>query len=218
MTFNVSDPAPADKIRNWPSSVTTNEWPRLKAIIEADHTFNNAAGGAPDTSGWHKVVRWVNQAGAYGDNTPAPITTAPGFGQLYTKTFNGTQHLFYHQGTNGVAANEAPLSLWPVRAFALFDSTGAFIVGSTSFNCGAAITKPGGTGVYRMTFDTAMPSAHYMPVITVQPTNSVATKLAGSVVNSSNLTTMVDFQIWSPASNGTASEAFDTCMVMVFGG
>lgn len=203
MTFNVSDPAPSDKIRNWPSSVTTNEWPRLRDMIEADHVFNNAAGGAPDTSGWHKVVRWINQGAA-----PAAITS---HGQLYTKTAQGLsgtdgEHLAYLSGTNPATYPESILSLFPIRAAAIFDG-GTLAFTGTPYNFNAVLSPS--AGVYTMAFTAALPSANYF-VCAFQ--NGTVDRWAQF-----NSPTTAGFQIRSFGFGGGPAN-MTQCRVLVFGG
>lgn len=216
MTFNINDPAPSDKIRNWPSSVTTNEWPRLHDIIDADHNFQNTAGGTPDTSGWHKVVRWINQAGAWNDNTPTPIND---HGQLYTKTISGTEHLLYHQGTGGNASNEAVLSLFPVRSAISFDNTATIINSSTVWN--ATVSKIT-TGKFRITF--VNPSAFYIPIVSVMPNTDngrCSAVIRGNAVYGNSVTaTTLDILIYNNDTSPPlpTTDNFTACFVAILGG
>lgn len=61
MTFNVNLPLSTDKIRNFPANITTNNWPRIVANFNNDHVFQNTAGGAPDQTGWHKLMNMQDQ-------------------------------------------------------------------------------------------------------------------------------------------------------------
>lgn len=85
MTFNQLLPLSTDKIRNFPGNVTTNNWPRIVANINADHLFQNTAGITPpasiDQTGFHKVIRFITQ-------TVDPGNLADSI-QLYAKDFNG---------------------------------------------------------------------------------------------------------------------------------
>ena len=58
MTFNASVPADGDSPDTLPTQLQTN-WGRIKTIINANHTFNNAS--ASD-DGYHKVVEFANQS------------------------------------------------------------------------------------------------------------------------------------------------------------
>lgn len=87
MTYNPNIPLPADKLRNFPGDITTNNWPRLQTLIGADHQFNTSAAA---NDGYHKVIHFVNQGG-----TPAAVA---GSGELYTKTKDATQALFFQEG------------------------------------------------------------------------------------------------------------------------
>lgn len=212
MTWDPSIPDTNTSPGLLPTTAAAN-WGRLQDIVGANHQFNTTAAS---TDGYHEIVEWNNQAGSVGNNTPL---ATPGVGQLYTKTASGSEHLCYQKGTDNVTGSyEAILSMFPVRSYVIFNSSGTVLNTSNVWNAASPVVKPGGTGVYRIDFGIAMPSLFYIPIITVQPSNSVSTKLAGSVVNGSILTTSFQVQIWSPAANGTASEAFDSCMVMVIGG
>lgn len=219
MTFNINDPAPSDKIRNWPSSVTTNEWPRLHDIIDADHNFQNTAGGTPDTSGWHKVVRWINQAGAWNDNSPIPISN---HGQLYTKTASGTEHLFYHQGTGGVSANEAPLSIMPCRSGISFSPGNPPTVINTSTVWNATVARtPGGVGAGDYTVSFTQPSQFYIPIVTLMGStgskrigaNIYGDTVYGNSVKSTSIRIMI-FQ-FEPEN---LTDDFRACFVAILGG
>lgn len=165
MTFNPNTPQASDKIRNFPADVTTNQWPRLQTIIAADHQFNASAAS---NDGYHKIIRFVNQAGAFGDGTPAPIS---GVSQLYTKTVVGEQHLFLMPGTaTNAATDEQPISPCVARAYVNFDGTGG--LGNqtlrSAFNVLTVVKT--GTGRYTVNFSIPMPSnagvAQYCPLIT----------------------------------------------------
>lgn len=165
MTYNPNLPQASDKIRNFPADVTTNNWPRLQTIVSADHQFNLAAA---TNDGYHKIIHFVNQAGAFGDGTPVPIS---GVAQLYTKTIVGEQHLFLMPGTaSNAVTDEQPISPCVARAYVNFDGTGA--VGNqalrSAFNV-LTVNKTG-TGRYTISWAIAMPSsagvAQYCPLIT----------------------------------------------------
>lgn len=97
MTFNQNAPLATDKIRNWPSEVTTNEWPRLVANINADHQFQNTAGVNPtygvDITGYHKVIHMLEQG--------SDPTTGTLVGALYGKSVGGFNNLFYRVPSSG---------------------------------------------------------------------------------------------------------------------
>ena len=96
MTYNVNTPLSTDPLRQFPGDVSTNQWPRLRTIIDADHNFSNSASA---TQGYHKVIHFVDQ----GTTDPAAV---PGVGQLYTKTpaayTNPDQFAFYQSGDGSV--------------------------------------------------------------------------------------------------------------------
>lgn len=87
MSWDPNTPLPADKIRNFPGDITTNCWPRLQSMIQADHQFNNAAAA---NDGYHKVIHFVNQM-----STPVAVA---GSGELYTLTKDTTETLYFQEG------------------------------------------------------------------------------------------------------------------------
>lgn len=89
MTWNPNTPLVSDKLRNFPGAVTTNCWPLLQTMIQTDHQFNNTP-VLNDNSGYHTVIHFVNQA-----MTPTAVV---GTGELYTKTKDGTETLFFQEG------------------------------------------------------------------------------------------------------------------------
>lgn len=97
MSFNQNDPAPTDKLRNWPSSVTTNEWPRLKAMIAADHVFNNSA---LVDDGYHKIIHFQNQV--------ADPATIAGVTTQFTKTVDVQNELFIKTNLGNVRQITGP--------------------------------------------------------------------------------------------------------------
>ncbi len=183
MSYNTNIPNATQSPSVFPGQATTN-WTRLKTLVNADHQFNDSAAA---NDGYHKVVRWVNQAGALYDNTPTPIA---GVGQLYTKSVTTsagtTEELCYHQGTGGAASNEVCLSLLPIRAYANFDGRGTNGVATlnSSFNI-TSITRTA-AGFYTIVFPTAMPSSNYIIFINGVP--PAAGVLVGSVATGGLLT------------------------------
>lgn len=164
MTYNVNLPQPADKIRNFPADVTTNNWPRLQTVIAGDHVFNLTA---QTNDGYHKIAHFVDQVGAFGDGTPAPIANVP---QYYSKTNGTRQHLFCMPGSaTSAQTQEQPISCAVVRASVNFDGTGA--VGAqtlrNAFNVTSVVKTA--TGKYTVNFTVPMPSsagvAQYYPQI-----------------------------------------------------
>ena len=177
MSYSTNIPNTNQSPSLFPGQAATN-WTRLKTLVNADHQFND---GAAANDGYHKVVHWGNQVGALGDNTPAPIA---GVGQLYTKsvTTTGTsgattEQLMYHQGTGGLAANEASLSVCPVRAAINFN--GATLAVRWAYNCTVASAVVGANTTYTITFTSALPSVNYVAVISAGREDSVFSPMVG---------------------------------------
>lgn len=191
MTWNTStNPASSSKIRNFPGDVKANMWDRLQAIISADHQFNLSAAS---NDGYHKVARWVNQAGAYGDNTPAAIATT---GQLYTKTINSQQHIFGRVGSATSKNAEVCLSFMPIRAACSFDATGAIV--GTKFNVTSVTRNSLGDFTVNVNTGTANGLPSINPIIIVQAVRNSAGQapLSAHVKNSTSWgTTQIDIGV-----------------------
>ena len=174
MTYNPNLPLASDKIRNFPADVTTNNWPRLQTIVSIDHQFNLAAA---TNDGYHKIVHYVTQAGAFGDGTPAPI---PDVGQLYTKTVVNTRHLFYMPGSATLPVREeVSLSACYPRAYVNFDGTGG--LGAQTIRQGFNVVSVTKTGTGEYTINLSIP----LPLIGPQVAPAIAItgqRLAGSSV------------------------------------
>ena len=85
-TFNDAIPQATDVISTSQLQLLSNNQ-YCPASVGMDHNWTKTS-GAPD--GYHKVVNFVNQAGAPG--------VVANIGQLYTLTSGGTQQLFYETG------------------------------------------------------------------------------------------------------------------------
>ncbi len=217
MSYNTNIPNPTQSPSLFPGQATTN-WTRLKTIINADHQFNDSVAS---TDGYHKVVRWVNQAGALGDNTPVSIA---GVGQLYTKSVTQmvgvvpttSEQICYQKGTGAVAASEASLSILPVRAYANFNGN-AGIVNRESFNC--VITRTG-LGRYTLTFDVANqpPSDRYIAIGSAGRADAATTSMvfqhAPGVYATNHTTILFNFMI----TNGAQPVDGDVINVVIVGG
>lgn len=175
MTWDPNNPLATDKIRAWPNAVTTKNWPQLETMIEADHQFNNTP--APnDNSGYHKVVRYVNQAGAIGDDTPAAAPVAD-TAELYTKSLvyrkeggtGGTRQVLMQQpGNRAAAAEESAIGAAPIRAAAIIQGGGTIQGGA--FNI-TSVAYTGVGNIYLITMTTAMPSTDYLVIATLKGGN-----------------------------------------------
>lgn len=185
----------------------------LQSWGNKDHNFSSNTANATD--GYHKVIHNINQAGTYGDNTPAPIV---GIGQLYTKTIAGSQQLFYHQGTGATANNEAALSVAPVRAAVLFDGTGAILnAGNAKFNV-TSVTKTG-FPTYIVNFTLALPSNFYFWQMTGFDNSGnpvIAAPRKSGTYGTFITTTSIEVQFLN--QNGTNITGLTAGSVIIFGG
>lgn len=224
MTYTDNLPLSTDKIRNFPGDVSTNEWPRLRALITADHQFNNAAAS---NDGYHKIVHWIRQAGTFNDGTPAaaPIDNT---GLTYTKrqsdgaaTPTYREALFFKNGTPSAADDgsviETQITACPIRAMVTFPGNDP-TVSTFSFNATADYTGPGVTpGLYTITMGAGtVPTARYAVQVSTIRNNAGAGLLTSGILNQSTPTT-TSFRIRCGDSNGLA-ESPTQVSVFVVGG
>lgn len=137
MTYNAStNPSATDKIRIFPSQVSTNMWPRLQTIISGDHQFNASVAS---NDGYHKVIHLINQAG-----TPAATS---GFGQVYTKTVGTENEMFFRGGALAVELQMSGKKLDAASGYAPLP--GGFLLqwGTASASNEVAISFPVAFGV-----------------------------------------------------------------------
>ncbi len=153
-------PLAADKIRNFPSDVSSKNWPYLTTSMGTDHNFTQDTATAED--GYHKIVHSVKQAGIIGDNTPA-IPTVVTAAQLYTKTLTykkqagnaSTREVYMQQpGSRAQALEETALGAAPIRA-AVSITSGGQILGA-AYNVSAV--SSGGVQTVVITFVENMPN------------------------------------------------------------
>jgi hypothetical protein len=200
MTYSTNVPNASQSPASFPTQNQTN-FTRLKALVGADHQFNDTLAG---NDGYHKVARWVTQGGSFGDGTPGAIA---GVGQLYTKSASvnrsgaseTSQHLFYKQGDNASAAKEIPISVTPIRAFVNFDSTGTI---RSSF--GVSSVSKTATGRYTITFSPALPSDGYAASVTGARSGSgqqIFGQVASGTYGSNVTTTTLKVEFYSDNGN-----------------
>jgi hypothetical protein len=168
-------PNPQDK-RNVSQADIKNNFTYLQTDIGTDHNFTTDPNA--DGDGYHTVIHYVNQSGALGGGTPAPIM---GVGQLYTKTITNesgaAEQLFYQQGTDATNATECCLTVVPIRASVSVNPAGA--IQGTAFNATVAHT---GTGAYTVTFPNPLPSEFYQVSLSVSGgRGAFQVKLANSI-------------------------------------
>lgn len=162
MSFDPIQPVPAQSPAVFPPANQTN-MQRLQALFSADHQFNLSAAA---NDGWHKIIRWVSQAGSYGDGTPPTNPSTPLF---YTKNIpfiDNNAIVNYNiplvKSTNGI---EFPI-LPTVRAYVNFQGSnvnGAQVI-RQSFNVQSVERIE--EGVYRVNFGQALTNNRYVTIAT----------------------------------------------------
>ena len=212
MTWNANNPLSSDKIRAWPSAVTTSNWPQLETMISADHQFN-ATPAPNDNSGYHKVARWVNQAGVLGDNTPA-VAPVANTSEFYTKTITyfqeggtsaGTRQIPCIQPGNRASAAEESSLAAPIRAAVSFNTASA-ILGQAYNVTDVSIVN---SQTFRITFDKPMPSVFYMVIATLNDTGTSVQ----SVKCTAKTTTTCDIGVANFDGVGSARQGLDVIIV-----
>lgn len=216
MTWDPTNPLASAKIRAWPGAVTTKNWPQLATMISADHQFNNTP-AAGDNSGFHKVARWVLQAGVLGDNTPAvgTVTDTPLF---YSKALtyrkqggaaSTRQVLMQQPGSRTSATEETAIGAAPIKAAASFD-TGGNIVGAAlnidSVLYTAALNR------YRVTMVAAVPMLSTDYIVVATKTGGTSQFISNVVKNS---TTQFDIFV---VNNDGDPNLTASCDFIVLGG
>ncbi len=150
MSYNASIPLNSDSPSIFPAQSQTN-YSRLQTLVGADHQFNLSAAG---NDGYHNLVHLTLQA---------PSGALANTGRLYVKSSAGKVNAFY---MDDAAAEYQITPTMPIRASVNFNGTGA--VGAqairSQFNV-ASVTKTA-TGLYTITYTTAMPTADYMTLVT----------------------------------------------------
>lgn len=155
MTYDSNNnPAPGNKLRQFPGQVSTNMWPRLQTMIGADHQFNASAA---TNDGWHKVIHMIAQS------TPTAVPLTP---QMYSKTLPSanTYPLVKYPDASAGAAPE--MLLPPIIAcggFAGRNTAGNCTAVGITYNCTCARTT--NLGEYIVTLTNAPPNADYIPLV-----------------------------------------------------
>lgn len=186
MAYDSAIPVAGQSPGNFPAQSQEN-FGVLKTIIEADHQFN-ATPAPNDNSGYHKVTRWVNTAGALGDNTPAAIASTA---QFYTKSLNylkegGTtastrEVLMQQPGTRASAAEETALGAAPICAAGRWNANSS-IQGATFNVSDVSYTSVG--SIYTVTMSNAMPNTNYIVIVSPRALAGVDDIIAAVVNNS----------------------------------
>lgn len=207
MTWNPSIPDTATSPGLLPTTASTN-WTRLEAIISGNHKFNDTAAA---TDGFHEIVDWQNQAAAQ--------AASPGIGQLYTRTATGpnstaTEHLAYVAGTNTSAYPECLLSMFPVRAAAIFPGFTAVVPSAitpvgTVYNVGT-ITRTAVT-TYTVAFPAGVFDGAFAPLTYAFPVISIFHSSQMTATITSMTPTLLTFEI-------SAQPGSSQIRLLVFGG
>ncbi len=176
MTFNPSIPLNSDSPSIFPAQNQTN-MSRLQTLLGADHQFNLTAAA---NDGYHNLIHKTVQA---------PTGALPTTGRSYVKMVSGRIHDFYMDDT-GAEYQITPTM--PIRAAVNFNGTGAVGVQviRSQFNV-ASVTKVS-SGVYTVTFTTAMPNANYIVQVTGMRATAgqfVSGFVLGAATYSSSVTT-----------------------------
>lgn len=222
MTWNANKPANNESPALAPQQIRTN-WSRLQSIITADHLFSTTSDAS---EGFHKLTRWVNQAGTLGDGNPAPV---PGTGQFYTKTVTTTgvmastagdgEHMMFQRGTGGGSLQEACLTACPVRAAVNF--VGRTTNGTCTINWAFNVSSVDRTaqGKYTVNFSVNMPSIYYVPQVIAGRTgsdNAINPQMQGAYADSFSISNYKF--VCNRTSSSTFEDPTQACCVIIFGG
>lgn len=148
MTYDPAVPQSSESPSVFPGQGQAN-FGRLKTIIEADHQFNNTAQA---NDGYHNVIHETLQ-------TPSGVLASTG--RLYANTIAGRVHQFY-MDDQGTSYQITPTL--PIRAAVNFNGIPAIPTIRSSYNV-TSVTK-NSTGIYTITFTTAMPNTNYIVHVT----------------------------------------------------
>lgn len=175
MTFNPAIPAASDPPSLFPTQSQTN-YSRLQTLVSADHQFNLSAAA---NDGYHNIVHLTQQA---------PVGGIAVTGQLYAKLSAGNTNLFY-MNESGTSYQITPSM--PIRAAVNFVGTGAIgaCVLRSSYNV-TSVTKTA-TGLYTVTFTTAMPDADYIVQVNGMAADPAFVSVYGSVVGNATYSNSV---------------------------
>ena len=145
-TYNPAIPLNSDSPSIFPAQSQGN-FTRLETLVGADHQFNLTAAA---NDGYHNLIHMTQQS---------PSGALASTGRLYVKVVSGQVNLFYMDD----AGTEYQISpTLPIRASVNFDGTGA--VGAQSIRSQYNVTSvvKTGTGLYTITFTSAMTNANYI--------------------------------------------------------
>lgn len=147
----------------------------LATSIAVDHNFTKNTGTTQD--GYHKVIHFVNQVG-----DPVSVTNT---GQLYTKTVNGNQQVFFENSAGNVqqltnAPSTATFSRFGTNTnYQTASGSNSSVTGGWSYMPGGVILQygstttlnPGGTVTVQLAM--TFPTAVYGVVVTPNTSSSI---------------------------------------------
>jgi hypothetical protein len=201
MTFNPNIPIGTNFLSVDYKNIQQN-FAASDAVFGVNHLkFSNATA----QKGYHTIVNFVNQSG-----DPAPTT---GYGQLYTKTVNADQQLFYETG-GGVVKQITPS--FPMNAAVNFSWNGVSVVINSAYN-----VSPGGVtrtakGFYTIAFTNAIPSFNYF--YTMSAMGSTTTLIASPQFNAVYPGSMQTTQALVRFYDTNQSQDPVSATLMIFGG
>lgn len=191
MPFNAAVPLNSDSPSIFPAQNQDN-MSRLQTLVGADHQFNLTAAA---NDGYHNLIHMTIQA---------PSGALASTGRYYVKSSAGRVHAFYMDDT-GQEYQITPGM--PIRAAVNFNGTGAVGVQTmrSQFNV-ASVTKTA-TGLYTITYTTAMPNADYIVQVTGMrgASGEVMSFIQGAAAVATSQTTAL-VKIGFQSSGGTARD------------
>ena len=183
MTYDSNNnPAPANKIRQFPGQVSTNMWPRLQTMIGADHQFNASAA---TNDGWHKVIHMIAQS------TPTAIPLTP---QMYSKTLVGANTYPFVKYPDSAAGALVETMVPPMIATGAFLGTGtpgACAPVGVPFNCSCA--RAGLAGQYIVTITNPPTNSKYIPFVQMWYSSLVAVPITQRILDKTATTITIQF-------------------------
>lgn len=207
MSYSANVPNANQSPGRLPTQAAVN-WNRLKRIIEANHNFTDSLSSS---EGYHKIVEWVKQTGSPTAIAAAAQTFAEDASYRRDGTDITAPHLF-HYPTSGTDSNKFPITVIPIRAYVVFDGTGAQNTNMTinsQYNVNTVVrgVNVGITALYTINFLNNLPSDKYAYTITALGSSANAyVNSTANILNSS-----LSIRVSGPSS-------LENITVTIFGG
>jgi hypothetical protein len=200
MTWDPNTPLPSDKLRNFPGDVTTNCWPILQTMIQADHVFNNTP-VLNDDSGYHTIIHMKPQV--------APAAKA-GYGQLFAEQ---TANIYpYYQYPDSASGANPKMILPTVPAAGVFQGSNGASLGGFNMTC----TRTG-LGKYTCAFNVTLSGTGYLTFLTPNQTLGGTDSLITCTVTSRSTTQITcEFTERVSGSNAHYDPVTFSCMIIQF--